>query len=400
MPQRRWFAILAIVFIIGVIIRSPYVVALSAAVLVILWVADEWQKHSLDSIIYRRRFHYTRGFPGEKIAFRAEIENRKFLPLSWLRVQDPWPKMVGPEDENVLAPSHIEDQGFLVNLVSLRWYERARRQFSLTLRKRGFYNIGPAALESGDLFGIFQKREQQKTYDRLTVFPALLPLNPLDFPAEDPFGDRKSRRRLFEDPNRPMGVREYHPEDGFRRVHWPATARTGQLQVKVYQPVSAQKMVLCLNVSTFSHHWEGYSPDLLEHMLSLAATLVNQALQEGYQVGLISNGALSNSDQPFRIPPGRSPRQLSYILQSLAGVTPLITASFEDFLRREVPRIPYGAMLLVMTSVMTPELAEVLLRLKRHERRITLISLAKDPPAVMQGIHCIHLPYRAVDMES
>lgn len=400
MSTRRWFLYLGIIFIVGVILRSPYVVALSTAVLVVLGVADWWQKHSLDNIVYRRHFHYTRGFPGEKIPSRMDIENRKLLPLSWLRVQDPWPKMVGPENEELLAPSHIEDQGLLVNLVSLRWFERAKRQFPLVLRKRGVYKVGPAQLESGDLFGIFQLRQQQENVDRLTVFPALLPLKALDFLADDPFGDRKSRRRLFEDPNRPMGVREYHPEDGFRRIHWPATARTGQLQVKVYQPVSAQVMVLCMNVATFSHHWEGYNPDMLEYMLSLAATLVSQAIQDGYQVGLISNGCLANSDQPFRIPPGRSPRQLAHILQALAGVTPLVIASFDDFIRKELPRIPYGAMLLVLTSVIPPGLSETLLRLKRHERRITLISLAQEPPAVIPGIHTIHMPFKQVELQS
>jgi uncharacterized protein (DUF58 family) len=57
-----------------------------------------------------------------------------------------------------------------------------------------------------------------------------------------------------------MGIRPYHPEDGFRRIHWPATARTGELQVKVFQPVTARVMVICLNVSTETHYWMGYSP--------------------------------------------------------------------------------------------------------------------------------------------
>ncbi len=394
MRPQQWLFFLVLFLIAGVFVRSTFVGALVTSVLVILGITYWWQKHSLDNVFYRRRFRYTRGFPGEHNQVRIEIENRKFLPLSWLRTQDPWPKQVGPEDEATLAPSHIEDQGFLTNLVSLRWYERTRRSFDLLLRQRGVYKVGPTKIESGDLFGIYQKERQEERLDTITVYPQLLSLREMGLPAEDPFGDRGSLRRLFEDPNRPIGVRDYHPEDGFRRVHWPATARTGTLQVKVYQPVSAQVMAICLNVATFVRHWEGYHPQLLEQLVSLAATLASQGIQEGYQVGLISNGCLANSDQPFRVPPGRSAQQLPHLLQSLAGVTPLVTASFNEFLLREAPRIPYGAILLVLTAIVTPELGETLVKLKRHERRITLISLAEEVPPTLPGIQAVHLPFR------
>jgi uncharacterized protein (DUF58 family) len=216
----------------------------------------------------------------------------------------------------------------------------------------------------------------------------------MEFPAEDPFGDRRSRRRLFEDPNRPMGIREYHPEDSFRRVHWPATARTGQLQVKVYQPTSGQVMMVCLNVSTFARHWEGVYPELLEHLIKVAATLINEGIREGYKVGLVANGCLAHADQPFRIQPGRSPQQLAVLLQALAGVTSVVTAPFERFLLREVPRVPYGATLVILTAVTTPELAQTLIQLKQHERQITLYSLAQEPPPVIRGIQSIHRPFQ------
>lgn len=395
MTLERWILFLILIFILGLVARSPFLIALSTTMLVILGLASWWRKHALDNLLYRRRFHYKRAFPGEKFPVRVEVENRKLLPLSWLRIQDPWPKAVGPEDEDILAPSHVPDKGFLTHVFSLRWYERARRSYMLLYRKRGVYPIGPAQLESGDLFGIYEQSAPLGGIEHLTVFPSLASLDEIFLPAEDPFGDSRSRRRLFEDPNRPMGVREYHPEDSFRRVHWPATARTGQLQVKVYQPTSAQVMVLCLNVSTSQRYWEGIYPALLERLVSVAAALVNQGVQKGYRVGLISNGCLANSDQPFRIFPGSSPKQLSYLLEALAGVTPLVIAPFERFLIKEIPRVPYGASLLILTAITSPELADALLRLKRHERNLTLISLAKEPLIAIPGIKCIHLPFHS-----
>jgi uncharacterized protein (DUF58 family) len=391
---RRGLPLLLILILLGVVLQEPFLITLATALFVVLGVAWWWRKRSLEGVSYQRRLYFTRGFPGEQVDLQVDVENRKLLPISWLRVQDDWEKAVGPVDEDILAPSHIPERGFLTNIFSLRWYEKARHSYTLLLRRRGIFAIGPARLDSGDLFGIFEQRADMGKQEYLTVFPTLLPFSNLGFPSEDPFGDRKSRKRLFEDPNRPMGVRDYRPEDNFRRVHWPATARTGQLQVKVYQPTTGQVMMVCMNVSTFARQWEGVYPELLEYLINVAATLVDEGLRQGYKVGLVANGCLAHADQPFRIPPGRSPQQLAALLQALAGVTSVVTGSFERFLLREIPRVQYGATLIILTAVTSPELATTLIQLKQHERRITLYSVAEEEPPMIPGIRTIHQPFK------
>jgi uncharacterized protein (DUF58 family) len=396
---KRWLTILVLILILGVFLNVPLLVTLTTSLAVVIGVAYWWRIRALDNILYRRKFHYTRAFPGEDVQVQIEVENRKLLPVSWLRIRDPWPRAIGPDDEDILAPSHLPKIGQLVNIFSLRWFELNRRIYNLRFRKRGVYTVGPVQLESGDLFGIYSETRKIGHTERLTVFPRLVPIQEMDLPAENPFGDRRSRRRMFEDPNRPMGVREYQPEDSFRRVHWPATARTGNLQVKIYQPTTAQVMVVCLNAATFPHYWEGVNPELLEYLVQVAASLIYQGMQDGYQVGLISNGSLANADQAFRVQPGRSPKQLAHVLQALAGVTPLVSAPFDRFLLRELPRVPYGSTLTVITAVLTENLRETLLKIKQHGRRIVLISLAEDVPSYIPGIHIIHLPFKPGTMD-
>ncbi|MBN2556516.1 MAG: DUF58 domain-containing protein [Anaerolineales bacterium] len=391
MAPERWLPFLAAAFILGALLDLPILSAFSAALAVLVVVVSFWHRHALDQVFYIRKPHYRKGFPGETLDVTVEVENRKLLPLSWLRVEDPWPHAVGPEDESVLAPSHIPDMGLLTNVFSLRWFERARRRYKLVLRKRGMYKLGPPRLQSGDLFGIYEDTRVTDSEEFLTVFPEILPLEKLGLEAEDPFGEKESRRRLFEDPTQPMGVRDYRPDDGFRRVHWPATARTGEMKVKIYQPVSAQVTVICLNVATFEIAWEGYNPELLEALISTAATLAYHGIEDGYQVGLISNGCLAHSDQSFRIPPGRSPQQLGKLLGVLAAVTPLVTAPFEMFLLREMPRVHYGASLAVVTASIYPALIETLLDLKRRGRLITVLNLGEPVEEFIPGIKIINL---------
>lgn len=393
MAPLTWWPFLGLVFLLGILLKVYPLAAFAIMLAFMSALASWWNRRALEDVVYRRRLYYQRGFPGEQVDLQVEVENHKFLPLSWLRIEDLWPSAVGPEDETILKPTHTSELGQLVNLFTLRWFERARRSYTLLLRKRGVYRLGPARIESGDLFGLFERVKEDEQADYLTVFPEPLPFEKLKLPADDPFGDRKARRRLYEDPNRPMGVRDYHPEDDFRHVHWPATAHTGELQVRVYQPISAQVMVVCLNVSTLPHYWEGTVPGLLEYLVRVSATLVQRGLQDGYRVGLISNGCLAHADQPFRVPAGRSPRQLSQLLSALAGVTPFVTGTFDRFLMAEVPRLPYGATLVIVTGLMTPSLAEAVLRLRQHGRRITLLCFTRQAPPAIPGVVVVHLPY-------
>jgi uncharacterized protein (DUF58 family) len=396
MSAVAWLQLLIFTFFAGVLLNFPWLVYFSVAVTLVMATAHLWRSHALDHIQYTRRFHFTRGFPGEKTEVRLTIVNNKLLPISWLRASDTWFTPVGPEDENALSPSYLPNQGFLINLYSLRWRERITRTYSLRFRKRGIYEIGPVLLEAGDLFGLYETKQEIAHTELLTVFPEILSFERLNLPAEDPFGDRRARKPLFEDPSQAMGIRPYQPEDGFRHIHWPATARSGALQVKVFQPVTARVLVICMDVSTEEHYWLGFSPEILEELVKVCATLAYQGIEDGYSVGLFSNGCLAHADQPFRIQPGRSANQLTVLLQALAGVTPFISAAFETFLIRSMSDIPFGSSLILVTAHVPETLQNTLLRLRRYRQHITLITLQETPPPDLPGIRLVHLPYHSI----
>jgi uncharacterized protein (DUF58 family) len=394
MAPERWLSFLAVTFLIGALFEISFLTTISATLAILIAIMSWWRFHALDDVIYRRKPHFKRAFPEETVPLRLEVENNKPLPLSWLKIEDPWPKAVGPSDDDILTPSHLPDRGVLTNVFSMRWFEKTSRDYELLFRQRGVYKLGPTRLRSGDIFGMYERKEEIENSEYLTVFPELIPLERLDLPAEDPFGDRKSERRIFEDPTMPMGVREYRPEDSFRRIHWPATARTGELQVKVYQPTSALVTMICINTSTFERHWEGVYPELLEYIISVSGRMIYESIQDGYQVGLISNGCLAHADRPLNISPSRSPKQLGYLLEALAGITPMVMVPFESFLLHEMPTVPYGASLLVVSAVTTPALMDTLHRIRQHNRKITLLSLAEELPEPLPGVSVLHRPFR------
>jgi uncharacterized protein (DUF58 family) len=141
------------------------------------------------------------------------------------------------------------------------------------------------------------------------------------------------------------------------------------------------------------HHWMGVLPDLFEELIRVSAALVYESFNQRYRVGLISNGTVAHGGQPFRIPPGRSPKHLPRLLEALASASPIVTAPFAKFLLTQAPHIEYGSTLLIVTGVTPPELAEALMRLRARTRRTALFSLAEDRPPFIPGVQTIHRPF-------
>ncbi len=386
-----WFEMAALLILLGLVTEQRALFALAACILTVIPVAWWWKRASLRRVEYERRFDRQYAFPGESVEMTVRITNRKLLPLTWLEINDEVP-MALPLVEGMLMPTHSPQIGTLNNVLSLRWYERVSRRYELECTGRGVYTLGPVHLKSGDLFTLFEAQEIRELAEQIIVYPRIWSLMDLGLPPKGPFGEQKARKRLLEDPLRTVGVRDYHPEDDLRHVHWKATARKGELQVRTFEPVATLSLVVFLNVSTLEHNWQGVLPELFEQTISVAASIATWAVGQKYKVGLVANGCMPLSDQPIRIPVGRSPDQLVTILESLAFVTSFATLSIQELLRRESPRVPWGATLTVVSAVVTEGLVTTIRRLREAGRQVALVSLADAPPPTLDGVSTYHLP--------
>jgi uncharacterized protein (DUF58 family) len=392
MRRQNWLALVALLVAISLVLGLPELLALSGAALAVVPVAQLWSRWSLRRVRYRRAFSERRAFPGEIVEVTVGLANDKPLPLSWLTVTDTWPADLALLDRELSTLPH-KRVGTLRHAFALRGRERARRTYRVQCRARGFYGFGPAHLASGDLFGLFEQQRWDDGRQWLIVYPTVRDLVSLGLPPKDPFGETRAHQRIFEDPSRAVGVRDHQPEDGFRHVHWKATARRQTLQVKVYEPTTSFSLIVFLNVATYARHWEGVDPERLERAISVAASIASYAAGQRYVLGLVANGTVPGSDQALKVPPGRSPYQLMHVLEALAAVTPFATTSLERLLLAESPRLPWGATLVVVTAVLTDELLSTLIRLRDGGRRLVLVSLAQEPPKQeLPGILVHHLP--------
>lgn len=375
-----WLVVAGAALAIGLATGRAGLSTLGGLLLTVIGVAWGWRRLALQGVEYRRRLSERRAFLGETLWLELSAANRKLLPLPWLRVEDAFPQQLTLLDAR-LEPSPQPGVGYLTSLLSLRWHERVRWRIHLRCDRRGFHYLGPARLASGDLFGLFHCQQTLEKRDLLIVYPRLYSLEELGLPAKEPFGDARPPRRVFEDPIRTVGVRDYEQSDSVRRIHWKATARRQQLQVRVYEPTTCLQLLIALNLATLPYEWQGTLPELLEQAISVAASLASHAVDARYQVGLLANGCWPLSDQPLKVLPGRSPYQLTHILEALAAVSPMPTARLADLLLKESARLPWAATLAVVTAVLGDDLLEAMLRLAAAGRRVVLLSLRPGQPA-------------------
>jgi uncharacterized protein (DUF58 family) len=392
-----WVPLAVFFLIVGILAgqRAP-MIALGTVLLLIVTVSRLWKNVALLGVAYERSFDQTHVFPGEPIQMTASIINDKPLPLTWVQFRDHLPAAVASETPLAQATSEIISQYTWQNTLSLAGYERLERQVTLRFPKRGFYKLGPVSYESGDIFTLFTIAQEHAHFDQLVVYPQIYPLAELGLPPKEPFGEVKIRRSLFTDPIKTQGIRDYQPGDRFRDVHWKATAVRGNLQTKVYDPSTGLTIAVFLNVATYARHWLGVNPEQLERAVSVAGSVANYGIQQGWGVGVYANGAVPNSDQPIRVPPGRSPEQLMRVLEALAAVTEFGTAAIEKMMLRESTGLPWVSTLVLVTAIVTEEMLVALIRLKEAGRRVVLISLADEaPPKGLGNILTYHIPASA-----
>lgn len=396
--SEAWVPMGFLLFLAGFIAaRNAPLMALGATLLVIYAVSAWWRNNALRGVFYRRTFDRTRVFPGEPVTMTIHVSNQKRLPLSWLRFDDhvPLAPREAGELAEVISDTHGEYQ--LKNLFALGPYGQETRDFTFVFPRRGFIHFGPVSYHSGDIFTLFTIEREHDARSRIVVYPRIWPLEQLGLPAKEPFGDLNVQKSLFSDPIRTQGIRDYHPRDRFRDIHWKVSARRGQLQTKVYDPSTGMTLAIFVNVSTMRRHWLGFHPEQLERAISVAASAANYAAEQKWAIGLYVNGAVPQSDQSIRVPPGRSPEQLSHVLEALAATREFATASIEKLMLRESPRLPWPATMLLVTAYLDKEITATLVRLKEAGRRVALISLADEAPPTLPGIIAYHVPASATE---
>jgi len=302
---------------------------------IVAWV---YRKFSLRGVGYARFFSKSEAFAGESIEMVERIDNRKWLPLPWVRLES----MIG-QGLVFGAQTNLDIRGGEtfqnhISLFSLRPYRRIVRRHRVLCARRGYYRLESATLTAGDPLGMARATRAFPLSLSLVVYPEPIPFRELPLPSHSWLGDVAVRRWIVEDPFLTSGTREYRPGDSLRSVNWKATARAGRLQVHQRDYTADHRLMICVNLEVHEKMWNAVTePERIERALRYAASVALYAAERGVETGLLTNGwTFGSPKRAVRLAPGGGAAHVQAMLTALAKLQLEIATGMDALLEEEL----------------------------------------------------------------
>ncbi len=342
---------------------------------------------ALKRLIANRQYN-DHAFWGENVSITIRLTNHARLPLPWIQLS-----------ESVAV--HLA-AGITINqVITLSPRETAEFNYVVNARRRGYYRVGPLRLAMGDLFGLVKEQHSELIADYLTIYPRIIPLAQLGLPSRLPFGTIASHQRLFEDPARIFGVRDFRSGDSLRQINWKVSSHIQNLMVKTYEPAISLKTAVLLNLFTSDYRRQN-RPVTIEWAIEVAASLAAHLINQKQDVGLITNGIdpliqsegedsdfdeasgrlmISDTIPTMRtpdIPPRHGRAHLMKILERLARIEQGDTINFQQWAYQACLHLSWGVTILTITASGDETTCHILHRLVKAGYNPVLIVIEPD----------------------
>ena len=248
---------------------------------------------------------------------------------------------------------------------------------------RGRYQWSNVRLTASDPFGLFEKTLELPAEAHTLVLPEPHKLDRIKFrPRPNIRAAGPNLSRLPGSGIDFWGVREYHPGDFLRAIHWRLAARHPRsFYSKEFEREEMADIGILLDARLAANPYHG-ADNLFEYSVQAAAALAKNFLSAGNRVSM-----LVLSDRLVRVFPGYGKRQLVRILDQLAGCTLGERVTFETLKYLPVRLFPSHSVIVIISSLLTQDF-DTIARLRAEGYQLLLVSpnpvqwAAMDPPRV------------------
>lgn len=266
---------------------------------------------------------------GTKLDVQLQVRIPGFWPVPYVLVQDKLERRGG--QSMVFEVSFIPDykrQGLL--------------QYTTPPLQRGWYTFRQSECVTRDIFGLFEHKGSFESGKQFTVLPQTVPIrnwSQLQRGLKGPYSHAVTHRSAKET-TQINGVREYHYGDRLSRIHWNATAKTGEWKSKEFDRESVPRTIVVLDRCASAYA----SGDHFELAVSTAASIVEFGMRRETAMGIVSIGATADGYEPR---PTADQRKL--IMNHLVGVQADGTTGLYRALRQASMLIPHGSFVVLVT---------------------------------------------------
>jgi uncharacterized protein (DUF58 family) len=336
---KRWVIFVAAIFlaIAATLVGTDHLYYMAALLLSLPIISYVLGALSLRDLTFAREVP-TSGWQGETVAFGIVTRSASRLPRLLLEAEERLPSGL-----------HREEQPVVFNAPPM---SATKVEYPVELERRGAYKIEGLRVAAEDPLGIFSFSRTYPADAEILVYPVPQRIPDHAFSGSERFGFRDmpvaTTRGSGVDPD---GVREYVPGDPLRRMHWKSTARTGRLNVIEFEESRSLNVTMVVDNHQGSDVGAGRQ-STLEYLVLAAASLAQQAVQQGASIRLVWGDDPDPADAA-----GRGTEHLYSVLASLARVAATEPKPLSERLTARVGHLPPGTTLVLLTADTDPGLA-------------------------------------------
>ena len=236
---------------------------------------------------------------------------------------------------------------------------------------RGVYTIGPLMARTSDPLGLFRVQLIRGNAVRVVVQPPTVALPYFRLPVTDGAGEVTVLHRSQTRTPHVSTIREYIHGDSLNQIHWPSTAKSGQLMSKEFDSGGGGDVWIVLDLEQRIHRSQGMERTD-EYAVAITTSVAHLVLTEEHSVGLIAYG-----DQEYVLPLKGGTKQMFRVLETLTLSRTEGDEPLAEVLAKNARQFDRSASLLVITCSAATEWISVLRELRYHGLNIVVVLI--DP---------------------
>ncbi|MEQ6378347.1 DUF58 domain-containing protein [Bacillaceae bacterium S4-13-56] len=298
--------------------RSGVFILASLLLLYILLVVgiDKWAGNQLSLPGGKRTY---RMFVGDKAEVPITLKNFSWIPLQNGSLHFTVGNVVSEKTYKKIERYNETEQSSL--LLSIPGKSNTEVNLSFEAQRRGVTSISDVHFLFKNVFSLedISLYLRKNRFIELVVYPEQIEVFGLDDLMIQALGNLRATYSPYEDLLEPAGTRGYVSGDPFHRIHWKSSAKTQQLQTKVYERKWEMSWTIIVNVGTKTRLGNQYISKKIEEYLSVITYFYYRAAKFGIPIELHMNISGYGASY-FKIEKEDGGEQLKKVLDILARI--------------------------------------------------------------------------------